>query len=219
MENDRYREARQRMLAEIRSMAQETGAFAPTHISEQVLEVLARVPRHRFVCSTDEAQAYDNHPLSIGQGQTISQPFIVALMTELLGLEREHRVLEVGTGSGYQTAVLAELASEVFSCEVVPALAARTSKLLDELGYRNIHLQIGDGSQGWPGKAPFDRIIVTAAAEHLPKALLEQLKPGGRMVIPVGETLFAQDLLLVTKSADGKLQQRSILPVRFVPLT
>lgn len=218
MENDRYREARQRMLDEIRAMAQETGAFAPTRISEHVLAVLERVPRHRFVCANDEAQAYANHPLSIGQGQTISQPFIVALMTELLRLEKDHRVLEVGTGSGYQTAVLAELAGEVFSCEVIPTLAARTSKLLDELGYRNVHLQVSDGSQGWPEKAPFDRIIVTAAAEHLPKPLLEQLKPGGRMLIPVGETLLAQDLLLVSKSADGKLSQRSILPVRFVPL-
>lgn len=219
MDNDPYAGARLRMLDEIRSMAQETSAFAPTQISDPVLAVLARIPRHRFIAAEDEAQAYANQPLSIGQGQTISQPFIVALMTELLKLEKGHRVLEVGTGSGYQTAVLAELAGEVFSSEIIPALAARTSKLLDELGYRNIHFQVSDGSQGWPEKAPFDCIIVTAAAEHLPKPLLEQLKPGGRMVIPVGESLFAQDLLLVSKSIDGKLQQRSILPVRFVPLT
>lgn len=219
MDNDPYAGARQRMLDQIRAMAQETSAFAPTEISEAVLAVLAHIPRHRFIAAEDEAQAYANQPLSIGQGQTISQPFIVALMSELLQLEKDHRVLEVGTGSGYQTAVLAELAGEVFSCEVIPALAARTGKLLDELGYRNVNLQVSDGSQGWPEKAPFDRIIVTAAAEHLPKPLLEQLRPGGRMVIPVGESLFAQDLLLVSKSIDGKLQQRSILPVRFVPLT
>jgi protein-L-isoaspartate(D-aspartate) O-methyltransferase len=219
MDNDPYAGARQRMLDEIRAMVQESSTFAPTQISDTVLAVLARIPRHRFVSAEDQAQAYANQPLSIGQGQTISQPFIVALMSELLQLEKDLRVLEVGTGSGYQTAVLAELAGEVFSSEVIPALAARTGKLLDELGYRNIHLQVSDGSLGWPEKAPFDRIIVTAAAEHLPKPLLEQLKPGGRMVIPVGESLFAQDLLLVSKSIDGKLQQRSILPVRFVPLT
>lgn len=219
MDNDPYAGARQRMLDEIRAMVQESSTFAPTQISDTVLAVLARIPRHRFVSAEDQAQAYANHPLSIGQGQTISQPFIVALMSELLQLEKGLRVLEVGTGSGYQTAVLAELAGEVFSCEIIPALAARTGQLLDELGYRNIHLQVSDGSLGWPEKAPFDRIIVTAAAEHLPKPLLEQLKPGGRMVIPVGESLFAQDLLLVSKSIDGKLQQRSILPVRFVPLT
>lgn len=199
-------------------MAQESSHYFPTLISERVLAVLARVPRHRFVSAEEDFEAYANHPLSIGCGQTISQPFIVALMTELLLLEKQHRVLEVGTGSGYQTAVLAELVDQVFSSEIAPPLAAGAEKRLRELGYSNIQLQVADGSKGWPEQAPFDRIIVTAAAQQLPKPLLEQLKPGGRMVIPVGEMLSAQDLLLITKTADGKLQQKTILPVRFVPL-
>lgn len=199
-------------------MAQESSHYFPTLISDRVLAVLARVPRHRFVSAEEDLEAYANHPLSIGCGQTISQPFIVALMTELLQLEKQHRVLEVGTGSGYQTAVLAELVDQVFSSEIAPPLAAEAKKQLRELGYSNIQLQVADGSKGWPEQAPFDRIIVTAAAHQLPKPLLEQLKPGGRMVIPVGEMLSAQDLLLITKTADGKLQQKTILPVRFVPL-
>jgi protein-L-isoaspartate(D-aspartate) O-methyltransferase len=157
--------------------------------------------------------------LPIGEGQTISQPFIVALMTELLALTPGARVLEVGTGSGYQAAVLAELGAKVYSIEIVPALAARARAALDAAGYRAVETRVGDGYRGWPDAAPFDSIIVTAAPDHVPSALVEQLKPGGRMVIPVGATSWGQDLLLIRKEADGRTVTKRTLPVRFVPLT
>lgn len=165
------------------------------------------------------AYAYENRPLSIGHGQTISQPFIVALMTELLDAKPEHVVLEVGTGSGYQAAVLAECVRKAYTIEIVAALGNRARATLDALGYRNVEVRIGDGYLGWPEAAPFDGIVVTAAPEHVPQPLLEQLKPGGRMVIPVGAQALGQDLLLITKEADGRTLTQRKLPVRFVPLT
>jgi protein-L-isoaspartate(D-aspartate) O-methyltransferase len=163
--------------------------------------------------------AYENRPLPIGHGQTISQPFIVALMTELLDLRADDNVLEVGTGSGYQAAVLAEIAGRVCSIEVIPELAARAATALAAQGYSNIELRTGDGGLGWPERAPFNAIIVTAAAPDVPPALLEQLGPGGRMIIPVGPVHGDQELLLITKDAAGTVTQRNILPVAFVPLT
>ncbi|MFA6921967.1 MAG: protein-L-isoaspartate(D-aspartate) O-methyltransferase [Gallionella sp.] len=212
-----YTLARQRMIREIRAMAHEVGDYAA--VSEKVLGVMANVPRHRFVPADEIIGAYYNHPLPIGHGQTISQPYIVALMTELLAPDREDRVLEVGTGSGYQTAILAEMAGKVYSMEIVGALAERTANLLGELGYANVQVKHKDGNMGWPEHAPFDKIIVTAAAEHLPQPLLDQLKPGGRMVIPVGDWPYAQQLILITKTQNGMTHQENILPVSFVPLT
>ena len=180
---------------------------------------MGRVPRHRFVPDGEGYGAYYNHPLPIGHGQTISQPYIVALMTDLLQLDKEDTVLEVGTGSGYQAAILSELAGKVYSIEIVAPLAERAAKLLRELGYANVEVRAGDGHAGWPEHAPYDSIIVTAAPDEVPQALIAQLKPGGRMAIPVGEGWFAQELLLITKDIDGISHRRDILPVRFVPLT
>jgi protein-L-isoaspartate(D-aspartate) O-methyltransferase len=164
--------------------------------------------------------AYEDTPLSIGQGQTISQPYIVALMTSLAKPAKDHVVLEIGTGSGYQAAVLARLASRVYSVEIVEPLARRAAERLKELGYQNVTVRQGDGHQGWAEHAPYDAIVVTAAAREIPLALIEQLKPGGRMVIPVGERFSTQDLMLIEKDRDGKAHtRRALLPVRFVPLT
>jgi protein-L-isoaspartate(D-aspartate) O-methyltransferase len=182
-----------------------------------VLAAVERVPRHRFVPKHLQQQAYDDRPLPIGQGQTISQPFVVALMTQALALTPESSVLEIGTGSGYQTAILAELAGEVYTVEVRPDLQARAKRILDALGYANIRYRTGDGWAGWPEKAPFDAIIVTAAAPEWPRALISQLAEGGRMVIPVGEQDWNQTLWLLTK-LDGNLIKDSLGPVRFVPL-
>lgn len=217
--DDRHAMARQRMVEEIKAMANETYGLEPMPISERVLSVMARVPRHRFVPEAERYAAYNNHPLPIGHGQTISQPYIVALMTELLALDERARVLEIGAGSGYQTAILAEMAGEVFSLEIVGPLAARAASLLNELGYANVRVKAGDGNEGWPEQAPFDGIIVAATADHVPQPLLDQLKPGGRMVIPVGDWPYAQELMLITKSLDGTLRQKNVLPVSFVPLT
>lgn len=188
-------------------------------ISDRVLDALRVVPRHEFVPDKLRASAYDNRPLPIGYGQTISQPYIVALMTDLLRPEPGHRVFELGTGSGYQAAVLAELGLEVFTVEIVPELGRRATRQLRRSGYEQVHAAVGDGYFGWPEEAPFDRIVVTAAANHVPPPLIEQLKPGGRMVIPVGPPFLVQQLVLVTKGEDGSLQTRQLLPVRFVPLT
>jgi protein-L-isoaspartate(D-aspartate) O-methyltransferase len=182
----------------------------------RVLEVMRTVPRHMFVPESVRPFAYADRPLSIGHGQTISQPFIVAYMTDALGVARTHRVLEIGTGSGYQAAVLAHLAREVYTVEIVPELARRASELLESLGYSNVYIREGDGYAGWPEHAPFDRIIVTAAPEQVPQALIEQLANGGRLVIPVGTS--EQWLTLIEKTRNGVTQQRTI-PVRFVPLT
>ena len=182
----------------------------------RVLAALRTVPRHRFVPPALQDQAYADTPLPIGSSQTISQPYIVAYMTEALRLPPAAAVLEIGTGSGYQAAVLAELARAVYSIEIVPELAERSARVLAELEYGNIRLRTGDGYRGWPEAAPFDGIMVTAAPDHVPPALVEQLAPGARLVIPVGR--FAQDMRIVTRTADGSVSETTI-PVRFVPMT
>lgn len=183
-----------------------------------VLEAMRRVERHRFVPERYIGDAYEDSPLPIGYGQTISQPYIVALMTELLNLDRSDRVLEVGTGSGYQAAVLGEILDSVFTVEIIEELARSTADLLADLEYGNVHVLHADGYNGWIDHAPFDAIIVTAAAEHIPPPLIQQLKEGGRMVIPVGHPFFVQNLVLVEKQS-GEVKTRNIAPVRFVPLT
>ena len=188
-------------------------------IAPDVMAALDRVPRHEFVPPEIEELAYENRPLSIGHGQTISQPYIVALMTHLLGLGPHHRVLEIGTGSGYQAAVLAELVERVHTIEIVPPLARQAAERLPRLGYGNVEVRLGDGYYGWPEAAPFQAIIVTAAASHVPPPLVEQLAPNGVLVIPVGERFSVQMLLLVRKREDGEVSVRQVLPVRFVPLT
>ena len=185
---------------------------------KRVLAALRKVKRHLFVPRQRQDEAYDDHPLSIGQGQTISQPYIVALMTEALALKPESRVLEIGTGSGYQAAVLGEMARQVYSIEIVPSLGKQARKLLRQLGYKNIHVRIGDGYAGWPEKAPFDAVILTAAPVSLPRPLTDQLARGGRLVAPVGPSGY-QQLIRITKGKDGKLRREKLLDVRFVPMT
>ncbi|HTP82282.1 MAG TPA: protein-L-isoaspartate(D-aspartate) O-methyltransferase [Alphaproteobacteria bacterium] len=192
-----------------------TGRAAP---SPQLMAALAAVDRARFVPPSEIGYAYLNTPLPIGHRQTISQPYIVAIMTDLLDLAPEDTVLEIGTGSGYQAAVLARLARHVYSIEVIPDLAARAAETLQRLGYPNVEVKSGDGRAGWPEKAPFDAVIVTAAAAEIPAALVEQLKPGGRMVIPVGAPDGDQRLTVIEKSASGETRSRVVLPVAFVPL-
>jgi protein-L-isoaspartate(D-aspartate) O-methyltransferase len=182
----------------------------------RVLKAMTETPRHEFVPHEEVSVAYRNRTLSIGHGQTISQPFIVALMTELLHVSDTDKVLEVGTGSGYQSAILSRLAREVYTIEIIPELATTARNALAQLGYTNVKTKIGDGYLGWKEYAPFDAIIVTAAPDHVPPALIEQLKPGGRMVIPVGGS--TQDLMVVTKKPDGTTISTTIVPVRFVPL-
>jgi protein-L-isoaspartate(D-aspartate) O-methyltransferase len=211
---------RARMVVEIGVMALETGAeTGRARFSDAVMTAMGKVPRHRFVPPAQERFAYDNRPLPIGEGQTISQPYIVALMTDLLELKPSDRVLEVGTGSGYQAAVLGELVASVYTIEIVEPLGRRAAKLLGELGYRNVQVRTGDGYGGWPEAAPFDAILVTAAPAAVPQPLIDQLKPGGKMVVPVGAPFEVQHLLLVQKQADGSTTTRRTLPVRFVPLT
>lgn len=211
---------RARLVREIEAVTRATAAeTGRTALRPAVVQAIGRVPRHRFVPPALAASAYADRPLPIGAGQTISQPFVVALMTDLLEPEPGFRVLEVGTGSGYQAAVLAECVARVYSIEIVASLGEQARTLLAELGYRNVDVRIGDGYAGWPDAAPFDGIIVTAAPEHVPQPLVDQLKPGGRMVIPVGARGATQDLLVITKAADGKALTRRVLPVRFVPLT
>jgi protein-L-isoaspartate(D-aspartate) O-methyltransferase len=188
-------------------------------LDPRVRAAMAKVPRERFVTAESAAAAYDNRPLPIGHRQTISQPLIVAAMTQLLHIGPDARVLEVGTGSGYQTAVLAELAAQVCTIEIVEPLAAGAKKILAELGYDNIAFRCGDGAAGWPEQAPFDGVIVTAAAGEIPPALVDQLKPGGRLVIPIGPHPMSQDLVLVEKDAQGEVRERRLFSVAFVPLT
>lgn len=217
---DSFASARERMIREIESDTRATAQFTKRErLSAQVVNAMRKVQRHRFVPPALAASAYDNHPLPIGAGQTISQPFIVALMTDLIEPKRSDRVLEVGTGSGYQAAVLAECVDKVYTIEIVRSLGERATVLLRELGYDNVETRIGDGYKGWPEAAPFDAILVTAAPDHVPQPLVEQLRPGGRMVIPVGHQMGGQDLLVVERSADGRTIRRNVLPVRFVPLT
>ncbi len=184
-----------------------------------VLSAMRTVPRHAFVRSTEQRFAYTDQPLPIGYEQTISQPYIVAFMTEALKLARNSKVLEIGTGSGYQAAVCAEIAQEVYSIEIVEELAKRAKKCLKELGYRNVFTKAGDGFFGWPEHAPFDAIIGTAAAGRIPEPLIEQLKPGGRMILPYGSPRGFQYLVLITKDKDGNIRRKNVMPVRFVPMT
>ena len=186
---------------------------------ERVLEALRKVERHRFVPESQQSEAYANHPLPIGHGQTISQPYIVALMTDLVDPQPGDAVLEVGTGSGYQAAVLAQLVDRVYSIEIIEPLSEQARERLQRLGYDNVETRLGDGYFGWEEQAPFDAIVVTAAASHVPPPLIAQLKPGGRMVIPVGGRFAVQYLLLVEKTEAGETITRQVTAVRFVPLT
>lgn len=212
----RHMELLREVESEIAYIAPETGRSA---LDPAVLAAMRKVPRHRFVPPDQTPNAYLNRPLPIGHGQTISQPLIVALMTDLMQIKRGDTVLEVGTGSGYQAAIMGELARTVYSIEIIEPLARQAAGRLKELGYANVTVRIGDGYRGWPEHGPFDSIMVTAAASHVPPPLLHQLKPGGRMVIPVGAQFMTQYLMLVEKRADGAITTRQILPVRFVPLT
>jgi protein-L-isoaspartate(D-aspartate) O-methyltransferase len=209
----------QRLLEEIRVDVRDTAYLTGRiELDVRVMEAFAQVPRHAFVPEALRDRAYDNHPLPIGQGQTISQPYIVALMTDLLDPRPEHVVLEIGTGSGYQAAVLAGLVKQVYSVEVVESLAREARERLQRLGYGNVEVRVGDGRAGWPEHGPYDGILVAAAAEEVPQALVEQLKPGGSLVIPVGLSHFAQQLRRISKDRDGNVETRNLLPVVFVPL-
>ncbi|NPB09866.1 MAG: protein-L-isoaspartate(D-aspartate) O-methyltransferase [Thermodesulfobacteria bacterium] len=208
MEPDIYQRARDRMV--------QTQIAARGIRDPRVLAAMRKIPRHLFVDEALKDQAYGDYPLPIGEGQTISQPYIVALMTEALELKGPEKVLEIGTGSGYQTALLAELADEVYSIERYPSLAHRAKRLLEKLGYRNVHIKVGDGTKGWPEAAPFDAIIVTAAGPKIPEPLIEQLKDGGRLVMPVGDE-WSQYLIKITKKGD-KLFKENLGAVRFVKL-
>jgi protein-L-isoaspartate(D-aspartate) O-methyltransferase len=210
-----YEAARARLAAAIRNYS--------VPINERpdprVLSAMAEVPRHLFVPPAQRAEAYEDYPLPIGEDQTISQPSLVALMTHLLRPEPGDVMLEVGTGSGYQAAILSRLVARVYSIEIVAPLARAAGDRLDRLGYRNVEVRHGDGYLGWPEHAPFDGIIVTAGAAHVPKPLLDQLKPGGRMVIPVGSSLMGQQLRLIRKDRSGRVRDQGVIDVRFVPLT
>jgi protein-L-isoaspartate(D-aspartate) O-methyltransferase len=209
---------RARLVSEVDALYAETRAETGlSSMSPAVRAALGKVERHRLVPASQVPLAYRNHPLPIGSGQTISQPYIVALSADLLKVDSNSVVLDVGTGSGYQAAVLAEIVKQVYSIEIVETLGKTAAARLAEMGYQNIEVRIGDGYQGWPEKAPFDGIVVTAAAPRVLQVLVEQLKPGGRMVIPVGGGDI-QYLKLITKRADGSYDERNVLPVRFVPL-
>jgi protein-L-isoaspartate(D-aspartate) O-methyltransferase len=213
-------EERAAMVAAIEAHARRaSGAVENGAIDPAVLHAMRSVPRHEFVPENVWAQAYADRPLPIGYGQTISQPFIVALMTDLLDVKPGHKVLEIGTGSGYQAAVLSPLAARVYSIEIVPELGRRAGEVLHRLGFANAETRIADGYYGWPEAAPFDAIVVTAASSHIPPALIQQLKPGSRMVIPIGGPFSAQQLMLVEKQPGGGITTRQLLPVQFVPFT
>ena len=215
-----FTKQRQAMIAEIEASVRETAIYIDRQaLDERVMQVMAEVPRHEFVPADKRVHAYDNRPLGIGYGQTISQPYIVALMSDLLRLEPDSRVLEIGTGSGDQAAILARLAAQVHTIEIIEELGKEAAQRLERLGIGNIQTRIRDGYYGWETAAPYDAIMVTAAASHVPPPLVEQLKPGGRMVIPVGGRFQVQQLMLVEKDSSGEITTRQILPVRFVPLT
>ncbi len=212
------------MTSDDSSYASERAAMVSEQIAARdvktpaILEAVRRVPRHRFVPPSEQQYAYRDMPLPIGQGQTISQPYIVALMTELVQPDASDRVLEVGTGSGYQAAVLAELVDHVYTIEIEPELARSATHVLRELGYDNVTVRTGDGYAGWPEEAPFDIIVVTAAPDHVPQALIDQLKRDGLMIVPVGPVFAVQQLRLIEKDERGEVRTRNIAPVRFVPL-
>ena len=206
---DQFTEARQRMVK--RQMADRD------IVNQRVLNTMQKVPRHKFVAADMQDLAYHDSPLTIGKGQTISQPYIVALMTQLVNPQPHHKALDIGTGSGYQAAVLAELVKDVYSIEIVESLATEARARLETMGYQNIEVRHGDGYRGWKSEAPFDVIIVAAAPDHIPEALVEQLAPGGKLVIPVGD--FYQSLIVVEKKPDGSVEKNDVAPVRFVPMT
>ncbi len=211
---------RRAMIRDIEQHVAETRHYLDKdYLDERVMQAMAKVPRHEFVPASQQDNAYLNQPLPIGHGQTISQPYIVALMTDLIESNASSKVLEIGTGSAYQAAILAELVDEVYTIEVIEALGTEARKRLQRLHYDNVQTRIGDGYYGWPEAAPFDAIIVTAAASHVPPPLIKQLKRGGRMVIPVGSRFLVQQLLLIEKRGDDSISTRQVLPVRFVPLT
>ena len=217
---DSYEKARQVLLREIAQDVRDTAQYLNKRaLDERVMRALGKVPRHEFVPAGGRGSAYDNRPLPIGHGQTISQPYIVAIMTDLVEPGSGCRALEVGTGSGYQAAILSELCEKVHSIEIIEALGTEARARLQRLGYSNVEVRVGDGYYGWAEHAPFDVIVVTAVASHIPPPLLKQLKPGGRMILPVGTRFTTQQLVLILKAADGHITTRQVLPVAFVPLT
>jgi len=217
---DHFRDSREQMIRLIEADVRSTSDYLKqSSLDTRVLEAMARVPRHEFVPPHVVDLAYHNRPLPIGHGQTISQPYIVAIMTDLLDIEPGQRVLEIGTGSGYQAAVLAEVGAQVWTIEIIQALGVQAKARLQRLGYNTIEVRLGDGYYGWPGEDSFDAIIVTAAASHIPPPLLQQLKPGAKMIIPVGSQFSTQQLVLITRSDNDEFITRQVLPVRFVPLT
>jgi protein-L-isoaspartate(D-aspartate) O-methyltransferase len=218
--DDELAEARRGMIAAIERDVRDTARLINREsFSERVMDAMASVPRHEFVPERVRAKAYENRPLPIGRGQTISQPYIVALMTDLLEPRPGDRVLEIGTGSGYQAAILSRLVSDVYSIEIISELGEQAAARLQRLGYDNVSTRIADGYDGWPGAAPFDGILVTAAISHIPPPLVRQLKPGGRMIIPVGTRFQTQYLTIVEKEPDGSVTTRQVIPVIFVPFT
>jgi protein-L-isoaspartate(D-aspartate) O-methyltransferase len=217
---DDWEAARRGMVDDIQADVRATREYiGKGRLDEAILEVIGRVPRHAFVPEALRGEAYANRPLPIGYGQTISQPYIVALMTDLLEPGPDDVMLEVGTGSGYQAAVLAALVRRVYTIEIVPELGRSAAERLARLGCANVETRVGDGYYGWPEAGPFDGIVVTAVAGHIPPPLIRQLKPGGRMVVPLGQPFGVQQLVRVTKDAQGNLTTQQVLPVRFVPLT
>jgi len=219
-ESDGFVAERRALLAEINVLAKETEAETGQGMfSKKVMAAMGKVPRHRFVPPEVERYAYRNRPLPIGYGQTISQPFLVAYMTELLKVNKDSRVLEIGTGSGYQAAILGELAKAVYTIEIIKPLAESAAEALKSNGYTNVHVHVGDGYYGLEKYAPFDAIMVTAVASHVPQPLIHQLKRGGRMLIPLGSSFMPQHLVLVEKDMQGSVRTRELLPVQFVPLT
>lgn len=218
-EEEEFAARRREMVAQIAAMSDLTiGDTGRPAFDPKVMAAISKVPRHEFVPADLQRQAYQNRPLPIGYGQTISQPYIVALMTDLLQVKSRDTVLEIGTGSGYQAAILAQLVQRVHTIEIIEPLGNQARDRLKVLQYRNVEVRVGDGYYGWEAHAPFDAIIVTAAASHIPPPLIRQLKPGGRMVIPVGAQFMVQYLMLVEKNADGTVASQQIAPVRFVPL-
>jgi protein-L-isoaspartate(D-aspartate) O-methyltransferase len=215
-----YAKQRAQMVEEIEADIRFTSPqLGQKTLNERVRQALLEVPRHEFVPRWERPAAYMNRPLPIGHGQTISQPYIVAIMTDLLNVEPKDVVFELGTGSGYQAAILAELVSQVYTMEIIDELGKKARRTLKRLGYANVEVRVGDGYYGWEKHAPFDAIIVTAAGDQIPPPLVQQLKPGGRKLIPVGGSFLTQQLMLVQKEIAGTIRTRSILPVRFVPIT
>lgn len=215
-----YSAERASLVREIERQVVETRFELGTdRLDSNVIAAMRAVPRHEFVPVALRAEAYANHPLPIGAGQTISQPYIVAIMSHLLGVQRGDKVYELGTGSGYQAAILGEMGIEVYSVEIVPELAARAQETLRRLGYENVSVRAGDGYVGWPEAAPFDGILITAAIDHVPQPLVDQLTPNGRLVMPIGPTGWVQQLVVMKKTESGTLKRTDVLPVRFVPVT